>query len=194
MVKVFVMSKLNLKPENLAKLRQLLNQQGTYRFLGYLLDLETGEIQDQLAADGQVNETEVYVLGVLLNHYAEGKLIEPSGKQVKFKDLPGGTAYEQAFLQRAVQLVAETFDADPSALPKAATVIGGAALSHGDASAKVPALGQIALVYIVWAGGEFSGAASVLYDENAGAMLPTEDLAVLGELTTSRLKRALQKL
>jgi hypothetical protein len=47
-------------------------------------------------------------------------------------------------------------------------------------------------VYIVWKADEFSATASVLFDQSASEYLPTEDLAVLGELTTARLRKALQ--
>lgn len=109
---------------------------------------------------------------------------------MKFRDLPGGPAYELAFLQRAVQPLVEAFGENPETLVAAAKLLGGWSLSHGDASAEVSALEGIPLVYIVWKADEFSATANVLYDESASSYLPTEDLAVLGELASNRLIKA----
>jgi len=60
----------------------------------------------------------------------------------------------------------------------------------GDAAAEVCALESVPIIYILWAAGEFAASATVLFDESASSFLPTEDLEVLGELTTYRLKKA----
>ena len=48
----------------------------------------------------------------------------------------------------------------------------------------------IPLVFIVWEKEEYPAAASILYDQTASKYLPTEDLAVLGEIAASRLIQA----
>jgi hypothetical protein len=106
---------------------------------------------------------------------------------VKFKDLPGGYAYERAFNQRAIQPIAKVFGEKPADLVEAARALGGKPMDFGDASAEIPALEGIPIVYIVWGAHEFPAIASILYDSSACHYLPTEDLAVLGEFTTSRL-------
>jgi hypothetical protein len=187
------MVKLNLKPEELIKIKTLAGKNGDeYRFLGYTLNLETAELQDHLSLNYSVDKADEYVLNVILSHYSSAKQVPSAGKLVKFRDLPGGSAYELAFLQRAVQPVAAAFSEKPEALVEAAKALGGKHLTHGDASAEIPALEGIPLVYIVWKADEFSATASVLFDQMACKYLPTEDLAVLGELTTARLRKALQ--
>jgi hypothetical protein len=190
------LTKLNLKPSELKKLRKLtcLGKGDKYLFLGYSLDLETAELRDLLTEEAALGENEAYLLTVLLSHYSSAKPSPKTGELVKFKNLPGGEAYEMAFLQRAVQPIAEVFGANPSTLVEAAKLLGGTKLSHGDAAAEVPALRGIPLVYILWAADEFSASANVLFDESANTYLPTEDLGVLTELTTGRLKRAQEKL
>jgi Domain of unknown function (DUF3786) len=190
------MAKLKLTPEELTKIRSLTNTANgnDYHFLGYTLNLKTAELQDQLNPNGAVNDIDFYVLDVILSHYALASPAPRTGKFIKFKDLPGGPAYELAFLQRAVQPIAEAFGSDPSALLEAGKRLGGEFLSHGDASAEVPALAKVPIVYILWAADEFLAEASVLFDSSASAYLPTEDLAVLGELTSNRLKKTVQNL
>jgi hypothetical protein len=186
------LTKLKLKNDELEKLRELTctPKSNEYFFLGYALDLETAELRDLLNEDANLGETETYAITVLLSHYVSTKRTPKSGKLMKFMDLPGGAAYERAFLQRAVQPLAQAFGANPSALLDAAKLLKGVSLGHGDVSVEIQALEGIPVVYILWAAGEFAASASVLFDESASAYLPTEDLAVLAELTTTRLMRA----
>jgi hypothetical protein len=185
------LTKLKLKNDELKKLRELTctPKGNEYFFLGYALDLKTAELRDLLNEDANLGETETYAITVLLSHYVSAKRTLKSGNLIKFRDLPGGAAYERAFLQRAVQPIAQTFGANPSALLDAAKLLKGINLSHGDLSVEIPALEGISIVYILWSADEFAASASVLFDESASSYLPTEDLAVLAELTTSRLMK-----
>jgi Domain of unknown function (DUF3786) len=160
------------------------------RFLGYVLNLDSMEIVDSLTQSGIVDKLESEILYVLLAHYAESKPTELSGKLIKFADLPGGGAYEQAFLRRAVQPVAEAFGDKPEELAEYGRHLDGRTSTFGDCSMEFSALPHLQLTFIVWQRGEFPAEASVLFDESASHYLPTEDLAVLGELTSARLLRA----
>jgi len=190
------LTKLKLKFNELEKLRKLIRTQkgNEYLFLGYAFNLETLKLRDLLAEDALLGENETYTLTVILSHYASAKPSPKAGRLIKFKSLPGGQAYEAAFLQRAVQPIAKVFGADPAALLEAAKPLRGTSLKHGDASIEIPALEGVPIVYILWAADEFSSSATALFDESAREYLPTEDLAVLAELTTSRLIRAYEKL
>jgi len=162
-------------------------------FLGYVVDLESGDISDSLRKTADVANVEFEVVQVLLSHYSKAEPVEIAGKLVRFADLPGGHAYERAFLQRAVQPIAEAFGDEPEKLFECAKRLNGFALSYGDSSVEVPALPRIPLTIILWRKNEFPASATILYDETASSYLPTEDLAVLGELTASRLQQALNK-
>lgn len=166
------------------------------KFLGYVLNLDSMEIGDSLTESdivdkfGIVDKLESEILYVLLAHYAKSEPIELSGTLIKFADLPGGGAYEQAFLRRAVQPVAEAFGDKPEELAEYGRRLDGRVLTFGDCSMEFSALPHLPLTFIVWQRGEFPAEASVLFDESASQYLPTEDLAVLGELTSARLLRA----
>ena len=160
--------------------------------LGYVVNLDSGRIVDSLRGNGDVARVEFEVLHVLLKHYANTEPVERSGKLVKFADLPGGYGYEKAFLQRAVLPVAEAFGEEPERLVESAERLRGHVLTFGDCSAEVPALPHLPLTVIVWRRGEFPATANILYDQTANNYLPTEDLAILGELTTARLIQALE--
>jgi hypothetical protein len=184
------MIKLNLNGETLTKLQHLTGT-SSYDFLGFTLDLRDGTLTDNLSKLEQtLSEWTIQILTVLLSHYAAASPIAQTGKLLKFKDIPGGYAYEEAFTKRAIEPVADCFGENPDELPKAARVFGGTQLEIGDASAQIPALKGILLTYILWGTDEFTASANILYDASASNYLPTEDLAVLGEITTLRLIEA----
>jgi len=183
--------KFRLKPEELQRIAQLVEAEkdSIYCTLGYSLNLENGELYDHLSEDGAVG-LEAQVLAILLSHYATAEATPKAGKLVKYGDLPGGHAYEKAFVNRAVQPIADAFGESPTELIKAAKMLGGIALDVGDAAVDIPTFQGISLVYILWQKSEFPASVTVLYDESASHYLPTEDLAVIAELTTSRLLKA----
>ena len=185
------MIKLNFRAEQLEKIRHLTKvEDHSYKFLGYALDLETGQFNDSLGQGTVHNDWSAQSMTALLTHYSLAKETARTGKLVKFKDLPGGYAYERAFAQKAVDPIAQAFGNKPAELAEAAKLFGGRRLDYGDLSVEIPALVCIPIVYILWAAHEFSATASVLFDEAASCFLDTEGLAGLGELTTHRLLKA----
>jgi len=157
--------------------------------LGYSLDLDSGEIRDQLKKDTVSCDKDAETLLVLLAHYAAAEPAEITGKLVKFRDLPGGYAYEEAFNKRVIQPLATVFENKPEGLVQAAKLLKGIALNYGDSSVQIPFL-EVHVVCILWKTEEFPASATVLFEESASRVLPTEDLAVLAELITIRLERS----
>ncbi len=186
-----MISKLDLDSTTLNRIKKLTDSQGKYIFLTYSLDLNTAESIDLLAGEGGLIEIDHYVLNVILSHYASAIPKPKTGKLIKFRDLPGGPAYELAFLSRTIQPIADAFGKKPTDLVEASKVLGGKPLRFGDASSEVLVLEGIPVVFIVWASTEeFEGSSQVLFDESASSYLPTENLAVLAELVANRLTKA----
>jgi hypothetical protein len=187
--------KAKLEPKELRRIANLVSVENgnIYSLWGYTLNLKTGEFRD-LFSENEVSEFETRVLTILLSHYSSSDTAPKVGKLIKYGDLPGGYAYEKAFLLRAVQPIVDAFGETPTDLIRAAKLLGGNALEVGDAAVEVPALHGIPLVYILWVKSELPASATILYDESASNCLPTEDLAVLAELTTSRLLKAQLKI
>jgi len=154
--------------------------------LGFTLNLGKGEITDNIGAV-ELNKKATFALSVLLSHYACSSPSPLTGKLVKFSEIPGGRAYEGAFIARAVAPIAGFFGNRPQELLKATAKLNGKPARFGDVSAHFEALKGIPLTYILWKADEFPATAHILYDASASSYLPTEDLAVLGELATSRL-------
>jgi hypothetical protein len=175
-----------LQHEVAVKLQQRLGAK-TYDFLGYTVNLETGELTDHLGSNNQMLAN---TIETLLNHYADGKPSPLIGKLVKYRDFPGGCAYEEAFVRRAMQPIVDVFGENPKEIVEVAARIGGKPLTHGDASVEIMALKGIPLTYVVYGKEEYPASVSILYDASAKDYLPTEDLAVLGEVVTIRLLQA----
>lgn len=184
-----------LHADKIKQLKRLVNSScNCLELLGYTVVLDSGDVYDQLKKDKLCSGRDTEVLHVLLAHYAMAKPAERTGKLVKFRDLPGGYAYEKAFIQRVIQPVATIFGDKPEALIEAAKLLNGVALTYGDASVEIPILEipilEIPIAYILWRTNEFPASATTLFDESASHYLPTEDLAVLAELTTIRLEQS----
>jgi len=160
-------------------------------FLGYVIVLESGKVHDKIKNSYVRNPETLYVL---LAHYSLAKPIESAGRLTKFRNLPGGYAYEEAFTKRAVSPIAETFGDKTEMLIEAAKSLSGIKREYGDSSVEIPALPKIPIVYILWKGDEFPASATILFDTSASHYLPTEDIAVLAELTTARLRHSLERI
>ncbi len=174
------------RPEAAAKLQQLLGGK-CYNFLSYTINLETGELTDHL---GSKNQMLANTIETLLNHYAAGNPSPLSGKLVKYRDFPGGCAYEEAFVRRAIEPIADVFGENPKEIIAVAERLGGKQLTYGDASVEITALKGIPLTYVIYGKEEYPASVNIFYDASAKDYLPTEDLAVLGEVVTIRLLQA----
>jgi len=180
--------------ETLQKLKELTGT-NRYEFLGFTLDNEKSTITDNLPhLVRNISQWVTQILTTLLHHYSLANPTKQTRTLVKYKDIPGGYAYEEAFTKRAIEPIAEIFGEKPKKLVEAANLLGGTELVLGDASIEIPALKGIPLTYILWGKEDFPASANILYDASASNYLPTEDLAVLGELSTLRLIEASKNL
>lgn len=160
------------------------------RFLSYEVDLVTTEIRDELKGKKLVDEREAEVLWILLEHYSRATPRGRTGRLISFRNLPGGCAYNETFLQRAVQPISEQFGREPKKLVVTGEMLGGVVRTYGDFAIEISPLPMIPLTYILWAEDEFPATANILFDESASQYLPTEDLAVLAQITTFRMQEA----
>ncbi len=171
-----------------------------FHFLGFSLNLQTGEFNDDLQkglAEPEVsNPTMHHQITELLDEYSRATKKPLAGKQVKFREFPGGIAYENAFNRKAVDPVAKAFGCSEGFLD-AALMLGGRQLDIGQASVEISTLNMVPITYILWLDDDFPASANVLFDETANNYLNAEGLANLAELTTWRLllaQKLLQKL
>jgi len=159
------------------------------RFLKLTLSLETGRIQDEIRNKPFPEiEPSVYCI---LSGYAESQPTVETHKLISYSQLPGGQGYHNAFIRRAVKPIEKTFGSDAQRLWETAKLLDSERLSYGDCSVKIHALPLVPITIILHgATSEFSASANMLFDSSASNYLSTEQLAMLGELTTARLRHA----
>ena len=164
-------------------------ESSTLRFLGLSLSLEDGTVHDDLR-NRPFPEVTPSIYCILFG-YAEAKPVPEASKLVSFRQLLGGYAYHKAFLGRAVLSVQRVFGSKPGMLVKAAKLLGGSEVSYGDCSVRVRSLPLVPITVVLWAESpEFSASANMLFDASVSHYLTTEQVAMLSELTSARLRHA----
>jgi len=159
------------------------------RFLKLSLSLEDGQIHDELK--DRPAPSMAPSLYCILSGYAEARPV-PEGRQlISFEQLSGGRAYHSAFTRRAIQPLERAFGSNPLALYEASRPFDAVKLDHGDCSVRVYSLPLVPVVVVLWgASSEFPASANVLFDSSVSNYLSTEQIAMLSELTTARLRLA----
>jgi len=159
------------------------------KFLRLSLDLEDGHIHDEIR-DKTASEIEASIY-CILSGYAHANAIPETHKPISFAQLPGGQAYYNAFKRRAVQQIERVFGSNPQKLYEAAELLDATRLDYGDYSVKIYALPLVPIYVVLWStNAEFPPSANILFDSSVSHYLSTEQTAMLGELTSTRLKHA----
>jgi hypothetical protein len=161
------------------------------RFLGFSLNLNTSDFTDDLqqgvSEPELLNPTMHHQIAELLIEYSNAQKNPLAGKPTKFRDFPGGIAYENAFVRKAIDPVAHGFSDCPELFVEAALLLGGRRLELGQASVEISALNGVPLTYILWVDEDLPPSVNLLFDQSACGYLNAEGLANLAELTTWRL-------
>lgn len=176
---------------SIAKLRGRLGFPNTTKlsFLGMTLSLKDGRIHDDLkGAYFQGTKSGIYCL---LSGYASSDEVTETSELISFAQLRGGRAFHRAFVERAVNPIAKRFGHDSSMLKDAGDLLKGQKLSYGDYSIRIHSLPLVPVTIILWTmSPEYAARAKILFDSSAGNYLSTEELAILGQLTSSRIASA----
>ena len=180
------------------KIRSLKGRPGfkessTLSFLGLSLSLEDGMVHDDLR-NCPLPEVAPSIYCILFG-YAEAEPVPEALKLVSFRQLPGGHAYHKAFLGRAVLSIQRVFGPKPRMLVEAAKLLGGSKVDYGDCSVMVHSLPLVPITVVLWAESlEFPASANMLFDASISHYLTTEQVAMLGQLTSARLRHAYEVL
>lgn len=125
---------------------------------------------------------------ILLHFLIRGDNWEPTGKLVSYKELPDGKVFDDAFQREAIEPIVTNFCSHPEKLKQAARKLGAEFIDRGDLAFTIETLPTIPLTYIIWfSNDELQGGANILFDASVMTKLHTEDLAFLGQYTTSLL-------
>ncbi len=126
---------------------------------------------------------------LIVLHYLLGEGGDTAtGEWIAYRDLPGARNHAAAYHVDAELPLAEALGEDLSAWREMAEARGFELRDYGDLSFVWMALPRVPLLVVLTAADEeFPGEARILYDGSAGSWLPSEDLAVLGELASHAL-------
>ena len=164
-------------------------ESSTLRFLGLSVSLEDGMVHDDFRNRPFPEVTaSIYCI---LSGYAEAEPVPEALKLVSFRQLPGGHAYHKAFLGRAVLSIQRVFGPKPRMLVEAAKLLGGSEVDYGECSVRVNSLPLVPITVVLWAESqEFPASANMLFDSSISHYLTTEQVAMLSQLTSARLRQA----
>jgi hypothetical protein len=140
---------------------------------------------DTPVGGGLLKQFGVGLEACLLNYLVYVKDEPPSGQLIKPSSLPGGDIYVKGTHALPLDALAERYGADPDALLRRGTLLGGIRAEYGDASMTVRPFPHLPLTAIVWRGDdEFPANADLLFDATARLHLPAEMLYNTAVLTT----------
>ena len=126
---------------------------------------------------------------ILWLHYLTAKGVKKqSGRLIAYREVAPALFYASNFVKRAVKPLVACFGNDPQKLIKTGEVLGGQAVSHGDAAVMVNVLPYLPMTLIIWEGSEeFPPDGNILFDQTAKTWFGSEDLAVLASLVVYEL-------
>ena len=128
---------------------------------------------------------------VILLHYLEGSRKsdpDPAGKLASFREFEGGSLYYAAFKSRTIDFLVRTFGQKADRLKRIGEALHAEPMTTGNVGFKVKFFPKVIVAVVIWLGDEeVPTSANILFDANAGLILPTEDISHMGGLLCLRL-------
>ena len=125
---------------------------------------------------------------LILHYFTQAKGTPLTGKQIPYRDLPGGLVYYPTFIRRTIEPISEFFGKDPALLVGVGKMLGARPGTIGDASLIIDAFTRVPISVILWQGDdELNSEVNLLFDANILDYLTSEDITILCETITWRL-------
>jgi hypothetical protein len=160
------------------------------RFMGtdYLVRFPDFEMKDSVGA--VIHSPYEKIL--MLRYLCKGKYVDARGQQCAYQDIPWGNVYYQNFRGRCILRLAYSFGNDVASFKRIMEETNGLRaepLKQGDAGYRFEFMTGLYMSFLIWAGDdEFPPSAQILFDDNFAFAFTAEDIAVVGEVSISRLK------
>lgn len=131
----------------------------------------------------------VFDQAMLLYYLRQADGAPPDGRWIGFRDLPGGSFYNQAFQGYTGDVLGRRFGPDPDGFTQAALAAGGQPLvGLAPYAFTFRPLPLVRMAAVLWPGDEdFPARGQVLFDAGAGKLLIVDGLALLGSGLVHRL-------
>ena len=126
---------------------------------------------------------------ILILHYMLSPAPSPlTGNWISYREIPGASFYYSSFVKRAIDPLKKVFGQNIDDFMRAGDILGGESIDTGDAGYEFRLFPNIPVRLILWAGDEeFPAEANMVFDENIGSMLSSEDIAWLAGMLVYRL-------
>jgi Domain of unknown function (DUF3786) len=125
---------------------------------------------------------------LILHYFTQAQGTPLTGKQIPFRDLPGGLVYYPTFIKRTIEPLAEVFGKNPALLVGVGKMLGARQGETGDAALIIDAFARVPVNIILWQGDdELKPEVNLLFDANILDYLTTEDITILCETITWQL-------
>ena len=128
----------------------------------------------------------------VVHYLLNARDIPRSGDLVAASELKGGKLFFAAGAHSPdFAPLVDMFSASQQAVERAAELLGGVTVAHGDAAVEIRALPRLPITYIFWQGDdEFPASISMLFDRTAEQQLPLDVVLAIGQETMRRLVEA----
>ena len=128
---------------------------------------------------------------LLLRFLLDGRSAESSGKFLAYQEMPWGEVYFAQFRGRCILRLAFGFGHDPERFSRACAAIGGMPVPMADRAFEIPFLENLRVRLLLWEGDEeFQPSAQILFSDNFPLAFSAEDMAVVGDVLISEMKKA----
>ena len=125
---------------------------------------------------------------LILHYFTQAKGTPPTGKQITYRDLPGGLVYYPTFIKRTIKPLSDFFGKDPAFLLGVGKMLDARQGEIGDASLIIDVFARVTITIILWQGdNELTAEVNFLFDANITDYLTSEDVTIVCETITWRL-------
>lgn len=157
-------------------------------FLNQTCEIRTPRMEIGYA--GSEEEVPIWAKILIIHYLNRSSGLPLSGQWVTFRQVPGGSGYYPAYVERALNPLVRIFGANPKFLIDAARPFGGWEVQQGDAAVTIFAFAHVPITFILWKGDEeFPPEANVLFDSTITENLSTEDVEVLCQMVALKMKK-----
>jgi hypothetical protein len=125
---------------------------------------------------------------LILHYFTQAKGTPSTGKQITYRDLPGGLVYYPTFIKRTIKPLSDFFGKEPALFLGMGKILGARQGEIGDASLIIDAFARVPICVILWHGdNQLMAEVNLLFDANIINYLTSEDVTIVCETITWRL-------
>lgn len=128
---------------------------------------------------------------LFLRYLLDGSYALPGGEYLTYREFPWGEVYLQQFTGRCIKRFAFSYGFKPDLLRRAMERLGAKSVPQSDAGYEVELMRGLTIRFLLWVGDEeFPPNAQILFSDNFRSAFTAEDMANIGDIVITRLKKA----